>query len=679
MMTPMTKKLTNVLMIGLVAALATGCGDFDDHGGAVDDDCEDCGEWSVAEQEDGDDKQGADDNDDIEQVVGELEPCLPRAAAESGDDVPEIADEVMDAECGLEGRTRSGPSGDRVDQWTWEGSVLEHTVHGDGEISQRTEFAFGDELDEPRRVTRTDYDIGGWSPYHRTEEWVFDDDGRLEVYELERWYETMTETTATTFRSTTEQQWDGDRLTERTKEIEDGEETRLIEYEWDYDGDRLLEASRVVDGDVVDRASWSYEEGRPASVSRFVDGVEVEHQSWAYDEENLSSRTIERNQYGLGDDTGDESRRAPHGLDTYAITTGAGDLYSVDANPWTGANAHLDIDASDDCFELPASWGHGYPVDEASYHLGWSDDEAPGTNIGQAYLYGGYGYGYGNYSWYGHVGIATSWLVDGYSPVPGGDVAVEVTYDDEGRMVAEDVEYPGGHEVDGKRVAIERKRDFGEAGLERDAITVATGEKTADATLRFERNDDGNPVVRERYRDGELVAHQSWDYDGDRAVDLEVYAESDIHEDEGYVYQALRALPELLIDGFESEPTPTARYEREFDDEGRQIFIGTTSLSDGEDEPPMHTVTSSETFTEWGEAGPVEELQKDADGDIRRLETWEYDASGELLERIVDLSADGNLNTRVTYVRDDQGRVVEKFEEYSGSTTHTVHDYACSD
>lgn len=662
-----------ILRLSLTAVLVVstaGCGDVDDqqpnHQNAADDlgdpDCEDCGGWDV--------------DDPIDR--GPTTPCQPEALAYDYDH-PEIPDSVSASTCPLEATVveyQSDDQPDRLTSWTRDGQTIEMTTTEGELVVETLDFEFGDDPQDVRFVERQlHHRADSWTDYGRleTDRWDFDDRGRL----VERTYRRVrTDNDETLDYESVEQTWEDDRLVERI-ELEGVDDVERDEFSWDYDeSGRLTGATYLEDDELVGQTDWNYDQDRPAKVERRVDGEVVETQSWSYrDDGTLSGRELES--------SGTDS---PTPLDNYVLTeAGRGPSLWRPDEDLTSANAHRRAAPSDSCYELPHSSGHGYPVDEPAYIVGLEPGDplpfdppghisAPAEAPSIAGHYSRPGYAHPPRLHYGHVGLSTGW--------PEGrnlsNKNIELVYDETGRMVTERLER---QQHDDQLLEVERQRDFSDGTLQRDHIDLQMGDQTAGATLDFDDGDDRR--VRRRIRDGREVADQTWRFADGRAVELDIRVPDHIEAAVEWGDRPLTALfntPEEDSDA-NGQPQHTATYQRQFDDQGRLTdAVQTTHHSDlGADG------TTVETSIDRGEDGPIEWTQtsmaEDGETTVERRAGWTYDDDGHLLVEWLETSSDDGFDeTHRAYTRDDEGRIVEVFDDEhteSRTTTSTTRVLAC--
>ena len=165
-------------------------------------------------------------------------------------------------------------------------------------------------------------------------------------------------------------------------------------------------------------ASFAYDdEGRLISVERSSDGATWLNQSWAYEGDALVSRTNTFTTNYWYQSADEAMVSMPDGY----------------SSNWDQSLTRVD----GDCALPPISLVHGYPDEETVYRLGWSRGEVP-NQVGFAYGYNGFGWNYGDLSWFGHGGIATYYGPDYWTE--GTEVTIEMNYVD-GVMVEEVVTF----------------------------------------------------------------------------------------------------------------------------------------------------------------------------------------------------------------------------------------------
>ncbi len=668
-----------ILLTLAAAALAMACGNFDDGGEGADDDiiCLDCDDpWWIDDDnhppaEQGEEPEGGEQSQNDEEpgeIAQPLAPCQPQAVATDGADIPEIPDDVFLDECPLEYEVDISESPQEVVSWEWNGNILERSEYEGSQLVAHAEFEFDSILQRLQSVETYQRNRYSGATYENNKRWEFDEREQLVEYHRER-LEYSFGTVEVVNSDQIHQTWDGDRLVERVQEsMRHGNETS-VHFVWKYDDlDRLTEVIKERDDEPLARSLWSYSKGNPVGVERLIGDVAVERQSFEFDGDRLVARDIAVDPRGIDgelDSFGYASRVSGH--DSYAVDTsdmfhfGNGDL----DNPWVNANAHLQVAAGDECYRLPTSLGHGYPDDEASYHLAWTDGEQNPQGIGFAYHFGGYAYFYGDNSWFGHLGIGSSWPSIYPNEI---DSQYRLTYDESGRMIGEEFDFT---DLDGDSVAVQRARSFDESGLNRDRLSVARDGDEAHAELHFERDENGRLQRRERLRGDQVVSVQKWDFDeAGHATGLHLLPE--VHDTGYWPVTGPNPSPAELFEAPVGEPTASRSYERGFDDLDRQIYAA--------DIPANEDVGVQETHTEFSEHGPVEELQETigAQTTHRNRTLWEYDEQGNLVRKAVDPGDDGELNQETRFIRDDQGRILEEIEEFGTRTTHITRSYACS-
>ena len=159
-------------------------------------------------------------------------------------------------------------------------------------------------------------------------------------------------------------------------------------------------------------------EGRVIASERTQDGVRFLDQSWTYEGGRLQSRASVM-----------EGEIFYDGSDTFVPAVRDG--YS---SHWDDSGVRK---GRGGCEQVPTSLWHGYPESDQVYVLGWKRNDVP-NSIGFGYGYDGFGFNYGDLSWMGHGGIATSY--ESARMMSPSRVQAVITYDEKGRMVEETVE-----------------------------------------------------------------------------------------------------------------------------------------------------------------------------------------------------------------------------------------------
>ncbi len=684
-----------------IMLVITGCGDTDydklepREGDANTVDCVDCGDWEIGESGDdpveveespnSDEQQGGSENQNPPQQpesstdpVAVQGPCMPEAVARDGERIPTPPEEALAASCPLEKEVRTNGAtwltSEVVTDWEWDGNTLEKSIAESDGSSTYTSFEFDASREHILRIEKREDRIysSTFSDTYYDYVWEFDERGRTTYQHLEygELHGSQEEFVGT---SGFHQEWEGDRLVRR------GHPDNPSEYEWKYDeAGRLIEVSRtpnVVD-QAIDRAVWSYRGDDPVQVERYVDGVLVQRQQWEYDEERaLVGRQFEAEARGLDGEIEDGANTASRPLDSYELVVPSARLeYEPTTDPWAASNAHLHSDAGDDCYRLPTTMHHGYPVDENAYHLGLAAEDEITAEIRAGYGHEGYYYGYGQVNWYGHVGIGTAWsemFRHGGRPV--GSALTTIAYDDEGRMIEETVEFSA-RTRDDERAITMREREFGASGLLHDQLTVESGDELASAELLFDRDDTGRIFERRRMVEGELVSQARWSYGGsDAAVEIQVEAapEQVFPFSDPFEYYSPHPQPDFLLEDVTEEMEHTLTLLREFDQQGREVFYG------GQLHQGTHWHAAVETT--WGEHGKLEEIDRYNLESGREMRTvWEYDEAGRMIRK-AEYDTEGQEIDETWFEYDEAGRLVEKLEEKRGELyVHKEWEYACS-
>ena len=256
---------------------------------------------------------------------------------------------------------------------------------------------------------------------------------------------------------------------------------------WSYDdAGRMQSSSYHRQNGELHSAHFAYDEqGRLIALERQYGEVKWLTQQWNYQDDALVSRTnsfISAYEWHPSGDT--------------ALPQSPSDYYS-----------HWDksiVDFSGDCVLPPVSLFHGYPDAEVIYQLGWSREEVP-DRIGFAYGYSGYGWNYGDLSWFGHDGIAGFYGYETWSS--DAEISNTITYE-EGIMVAETISF------NGEEYAT-RNRQIENGRIVMDEVTSATESGVERKSLVFTYNDAGQLTNRQLQHDDNLIHQSSWSYDSD--------------------------------------------------------------------------------------------------------------------------------------------------------------------
>jgi len=168
---------------------------------------------------------------------------------------------------------------------------------------------------------------------------------------------------------------------------------------------------------------------------------------------------------------------------------------------------------------------HGYPESDEVYVLGWKRNDVP-TGIGFGYGYDGFGFSYGDYSWMGHGGIATSYS-SSQMTTPS-RIEMTLAYNAKGQMVEETVESEATWNEETASGLVTRTRQFDDGLLTEDLVTAEniTGEMFDFEShgLTFAYDATGNLVERSAEHAGVTVSQSTWTYDDqDRINEHAIY------------------------------------------------------------------------------------------------------------------------------------------------------------
>lgn len=666
----MHRKAT-IIGFALSLVVTIGCGAIDEPTGTSDadgdqsSDCADCTDWNVEEK--------SEEPEEPEELTEGLGACHPEAVEWSGTEIPEIPAGVHDESCPLEEQIdESDVSWERdevITRWQWEGSRLEKTERHEGQPAVETTFEFDDGHQQLHRIERRHEYINpqAFADFsHRV--WEFDNEQLVyfrkdfgdiedEGDEVFQWREIN-------------QEWNGDRLVRRTEDDKyRNSDPSHVEYEWTYDdAGRLVEATRINDEDQQDRTTWTYDDNMPVEVERFIEDIPVERQSWEFDDDEiLRSRHIAVDPEGLdGESLDSDANRSPATLDTYPLNRlDDPGIYQELTDPWEYSNAHRRA-GDDECFRLPTTAGHGYPIDELDYRMTFIDDGDLSDVVRHGYGIDGptYASGPAQPKWYGHVGAGTAW---NRVNSPRNFLTFDITYDDRGRMIDEEMAFEK-REGDAELVTVERTREFASGNLEQDAVTVESDDESLDATLHFARDDDGNLTERTRTVGGETVSRQQWSYDDGIAVDLEVEA---VFYDSGNYWLTYYPMVDQLLDDHETTTDTGLMVTRVLDDEQRVVFR--------DEEAPRHDRRAG-VETTWSEDGKTEEISSIESGNTDNVDRtiWEYDDKGRVIREAIDYGDDGTFGRDTRYDFDESDRLIEK-AHFQHGTLHNrmTRHYAC--
>ena len=320
---------------------------------------------------------------------------------------------------------------------------------------------------------------------------TYDTEGNVlsEVYSFggNRWFEV-------------ENQWDGEKLVEQLHRdlVNSGGGESVSKWDYDEVGHMISSEYTTTHGRVYN-VTFSYDaEGHLVALERLVDGVQWLSQTWTYEGDTLVARhntILSNGWYQAADDY------LAKPLDAYV--------------------AHWDESEGirrGDC-ELPAfSLIHGYPESEKIYTLGWAREGIP-DRVGFAYGYDGFGWNYGDLSWFGHHGIGTQYGPEYFND--GTEVTVSLMYAD-GLMVEEEISYERSTSEGAELVTINRSRmTDASVVLQDDVITTVTsdqGTETSKQTMALSYDAMGNVVERTLFIDDVYSELSTWQYDGDRRI-----------------------------------------------------------------------------------------------------------------------------------------------------------------
>jgi hypothetical protein len=193
-------------------------------------------------------------------------------------------------------------------------------------------------------------------------------------------------------------QWENDQLVEQNFSDYINASGYHANLTWNYDDDgRMITSTYTnLDGNFTGRehrANFSYNaEGQLIEAQRILDDEVWLTQNWTYESGELTSRN---NTFSSD----------------YIWLIGADDFMIQMTFDYM---SHWDQSLNSvqgDCTQPPNSLFHGYPDAEVIYRLGWSVKDVP-DRIGFAYNYNGYGWMYGDLSWFGHGGIASFYGIE---------------------------------------------------------------------------------------------------------------------------------------------------------------------------------------------------------------------------------------------------------------------------
>lgn len=418
-----------------------------------------------------------------------------------------------------------------------------------------------------------------------------------------------------------EQRWDGDRLLERIeRDGPDGPTLRHWTWTYDTSGRLILASLNDFTRERSQSAAWTYtDSGLPESVTRSVNDTPVitETWDWSQDDALLGRSYAVVGTHMLNPDD-PESMAYIQGLDTLELQP---EDYMSD--PWASA-VSIDTGA---CRTLPHGPGHGYPNADGVFTLGAELEQRP-SGLGFAYGYNGYGWNYGDLSWYGHLGIGTMWPGrDGYQRHA--SLHFEVRYDAHGRMISESILRTL---ADASTDSVQRHRTYDAHGVATD--TLSLDETTY--TLTFDRDTSGNLVRRDARLNNTLFQHQTWSYDGaGQMLGFELFVDATLEPAEGPDFEAL--IQSWHSDSLLAPEHPSYAAFYAYDDQGRVIERGVLDASN-------------------------------------RHETLVYDDQDRVIERTGSFNQDHHGGT-THFTFDNEGRLLESCNASGESTTCTTHTF----
>ncbi|MBM75025.1 MAG: hypothetical protein CMK59_06475 [Proteobacteria bacterium] len=301
-----------------------------------------------------------------------------------------------------------------------------------------------------------------------------------EVYYFneERWFEVTN-------------QWDNGLLVEQelVDLINANGGTTLLSWSYDEQG-RMLTSSLTNPNGQINTAGFVYDGDRLSEVTRVLDGELWLTQNWIYDGEDLISRV---NVFSAD----------------YSWHTSPDTFNPISPMDYYSHWDHSLFMEDNGCTQPPLSLVYGYPDEEGIYQLGWSRADVP-DRIGFAYGYSGYGWNYGDLAWFGHGGISGGYAFLGEE---GSQTTVTMNYQD-GVMTEELIEIVDDGAV---VVNVERIRQVEDGLIASDVVTTTTttegGVMTDVSSLNFTYDASGRLTHRDLY-ENELYVHQStWSYD----------------------------------------------------------------------------------------------------------------------------------------------------------------------
>ncbi len=449
------------------------------------------------------------------------------------------------------------------------------------------------------------------------------------------------------------QTWDGDRLLERVER--DGQDGPIVRtWSWSYNQERLIQATMTDTHDpenpILHQTRWSYDDqGRPSLVERSIDDVMVSREAWTYHPETSAVATRDywaRSTASLIATEGgtEQEWTLVDGLDDHTHPTP-----DYEKDPWS----HALPQTTETCTRLPTGAGHGYPDAEPEHQLGVARTERP-HGIGFKYGNDSYAWFYGDFAWYGHHGLGSAWLGQGFAARP--DItSTHITYNDQGLMISEEANI----ELQGQSAQLMRNRLTDTDGhITQDTLVATQGDQTNTRTLLFERNEAKHLTARYLMEGDQILDTQTWTHDAQGRVT-------------GHTIEPRPALPspspslQAVLSGFGDIEIPTAstwfwRYEGAL-----LVERGST----GQD--PLN---QSMVYDNQGRM--IRQEGTFLVNDHIAAQTWRYDDKGRLDEHCVNYNTDHGNCTRTTY--DAAGRVAWRMLE-TNDQQHVIehNEYTC--
>ncbi len=268
-----------------------------------------------------------------------------------------------------------------------------------------------------------------------------------------------------------------------------------VNLSWSYDEEGRMVGSQYIDqhGN-ISSASFTYnEEGLLLGLTRDLDGEIFLTQSWTYEDGVLVSRDS---------------------------IFSSGFMWNTSAD---NANIQSPLDYSshwdqslqttmDDCSLPPFSLFHGYPDDETIYQLGWSKDDVP-NQVGFAYNYNGYGWMYGDLSWFGHGGIASMYGIENI----GNESQIQNTINYQDGVMTDETLSITDDNGNGNSATRIRTIQNGLILIDEVISTTETteGTTTRTETLSFTYNQAGQLTTRDLHQDDIHTHQNTWTYNGE--------------------------------------------------------------------------------------------------------------------------------------------------------------------